>query len=361
MSARFKPIHPTPFFKRIGVQFPVMNAPDPFYGTPELAAAVSNLGGLGILVARGLSPSELQAAIDAYKARSTKPFAIALDIPRESFTLEGDNLVAVTDALEDFARAAGTSMDAVLKALPPNENTFDECFTVALESGAVALVSLAGGFREPEADRLEAAGVLNVGVATSLLEGKVLRAAGVDAIIAQSADAGGVKLNFESPVNVSLGTMSLTESIARATGLPVYGWGGVASVQSAEALSLLGAEGVVLEGALVTRDMAFLTDAMREVLGTVSENARVKTTAWFTRESAVMKTGALEALSLDSLPACDTAWGWMTRITKNAQKTGNTVMIHFPLGSEGFPATGQALSEGIKVIGEKLLQASQTR
>ncbi len=361
MSARFKPIDPTPFFERVGVALPLMNAPDPFYGTPDVAAAVSNLGGLGVLVARGLTPTELAQAIDDFKSRSEKPFAVALDIPRESFTLDGDNLVAVTEALEDFARAAGTSMAAIQAALPPDTHHFDALFDVAIESGAVALISLAGGFREPEADRLEEKGLLNVGVATSLLEGKVLRAAGVDAVIAQSADAGGVRLNFESPNTLMLGTMSLTESIARATGLPTYAWGGVATPESAQALTLVGAEGVVLEGVLVTQESPSLTPSTRETLALTSEKARLFTRAWFTCVGASMKTGVLDVLPLDSLPECDTVWQWMTRLTKVAHKSGVTAMIHFPLGSEGFPATGKALSECMKAIGEKLLRSPSNR
>jgi nitronate monooxygenase len=46
--------------------------------TPELVAAVSNAGGLGILAASGLTPEQLREAIHKIKSLTNRPFGVNL-------------------------------------------------------------------------------------------------------------------------------------------------------------------------------------------------------------------------------------------------------------------------------------------
>src|SRR5512142_871503 len=68
-----------PLLRALGVEQPVVLAPlggGP--STPELVAAVSDAGGLGILGAPYLSPDEIRAAAARIRARTARPFGVNL-------------------------------------------------------------------------------------------------------------------------------------------------------------------------------------------------------------------------------------------------------------------------------------------
>src|ERR1051325_4187258 len=65
--------------EKLGVRLPIVMAPmggGP--GTPELAAAVSNAGGLGSLAGAYLTPDQIAAEIRRLRALSDGPFAVSL-------------------------------------------------------------------------------------------------------------------------------------------------------------------------------------------------------------------------------------------------------------------------------------------
>ena len=76
------------FAETLGVERPVMNAPMPAEAGPELVAAVSEAGGLGVLSAAGRTPDELAAAVADIRARTQKPFALHIELPAKSATEE---------------------------------------------------------------------------------------------------------------------------------------------------------------------------------------------------------------------------------------------------------------------------------
>ena len=60
------------------VDYPVIQAPMLGVSTPEMAAAVSNEGGLGSLPVGGLSPESTRQLIQKTKSLTNKPFAVNL-------------------------------------------------------------------------------------------------------------------------------------------------------------------------------------------------------------------------------------------------------------------------------------------
>src|SRR5436305_3156219 len=72
----------TALAERIGCRYPIFSAPMAGGGTtPELAAAVSEAGGLGFLAAAYLQPPQIHEAAAAVRARTAKPFGINLFAP----------------------------------------------------------------------------------------------------------------------------------------------------------------------------------------------------------------------------------------------------------------------------------------
>lgn len=84
----------TRFAKLLGIEVPFLNAPMEGIATPELVAAVSEAGGLGVIPAAGLAPDEIRAFAARVKELTQKPFAVNLAVPVD----------APADAAERFER-----------------------------------------------------------------------------------------------------------------------------------------------------------------------------------------------------------------------------------------------------------------
>jgi NAD(P)H-dependent flavin oxidoreductase YrpB (nitropropane dioxygenase family) len=68
----------TDFTSLAGIDFPIVQAPIGSATTPELAAAVSNAGGLGLLSLTWRSPNEARELIRQTKELTDRPFGINL-------------------------------------------------------------------------------------------------------------------------------------------------------------------------------------------------------------------------------------------------------------------------------------------
>ena len=62
----------------LGIELPIIAAPMGFVTGPELAAAVSNAGGLGIMSFSGNPPSVLREEIRGLRRLTSKPFGVNL-------------------------------------------------------------------------------------------------------------------------------------------------------------------------------------------------------------------------------------------------------------------------------------------
>jgi nitronate monooxygenase len=78
----------TPVCDLLGIDVPIFQAGMARYTTPQLVAAVSNAGGLGIIGGLGRSPDELRSEIRQVRELTSRPFGvnhvIASSTPRRS-------------------------------------------------------------------------------------------------------------------------------------------------------------------------------------------------------------------------------------------------------------------------------------
>jgi len=68
------------FTEGLQIKYPIIQAPMPGVSTPEMAAVVSNEGGLGSFAFGGLSPDITRTLIRKTKSLTDKPFAVNLFI-----------------------------------------------------------------------------------------------------------------------------------------------------------------------------------------------------------------------------------------------------------------------------------------
>ena len=67
----------------LGIGYPILQSGMGGVAGPDLAAEVSNAGGLGIIAGFAMSADQLRNAIRQLRSRSDKPFGVNLLIPNE--------------------------------------------------------------------------------------------------------------------------------------------------------------------------------------------------------------------------------------------------------------------------------------
>lgn len=213
----------TPFTTLVGVRYPiVLGGMGPPATSPELVAAVSNAGGLGILGCSGLSAEQIREATARIRELTDKPFGLNLLIFRSSDESMAD-VLAVKPPIASYAWAA-------------SNQPLGEIFARAHEVGSLVMHQVSD---VPEARRAAAAGA--------------------DIIVAQGTEGGG-------HVGV-MGTMPLVPQVVDAVSpIPVLAAGGIADGRGLAASLMLGAAGALLGTRFLATVEAPIPDAVKQVI-----------------------------------------------------------------------------------------------
>ncbi|NOY77164.1 MAG: nitronate monooxygenase [Calditrichaeota bacterium] len=181
-----------------GINTPIIQGGMIWVSGHELAAAVSEAGGLGLLGSGSMYPDELRKEIQATRALTQKPFGVNVPLLRPDV----EKIVAVV--LEEKIPIVFTSAG--------NPRTFTE--------------------------QLKQNGAKVVHVVPSVRFALKAEAAGVDAIVAEGTEAGGHN-GFEE-----ITTFCLIPQVVEAVSVPVMAAGGIGDGRGLAAALALGAEGV---------------------------------------------------------------------------------------------------------------------
>lgn len=230
-------------------------------GTPALATAVSEVGGLGSLGAAYLTPAQIGGAMAAVRARTDQPFAVNLFAPQP--------LPPVTPTEVEVACAELAPFQAALllppPTLPPQAQEDFGAQLNAVLSDPPAVFSFTFGRLPPAAlNALHAAGVLVIGTATSLREARLLAQDGVDAVTVQGGAAGGHRGGWQEDALAD--TLTLTRQVAQDTGLPVVAAGGLMTAGDVSAALKAGATLAACGTAFLLTDEAGTPDPYRHAL-----------------------------------------------------------------------------------------------
>jgi nitronate monooxygenase len=227
----------------LGVELPIVQAPMANSTGVDMAVAVAETGGLGSLPCAGLSDEKVREGFAAIRSRTSKPINLNFfchDEPERDLAREA----AWLERLEPYYRELGVEMPT-----PPLKATiyrFTEATCAAVEALRPEVVSFHFGLPAPELlARVRRAGCKIICSATTRREALYLAERGVDAIIAQGAEAGGHRGMFlETDVATQIGTFALVQQIVEAVGLPVIAAGGIGEGRGITASFVLGAAGV---------------------------------------------------------------------------------------------------------------------
>ena len=256
----------TPVCDLLGIEVPVLLAPmaaGP--STPELAAAVTRAGGLGILGVTGMTCEAVAAEVRrARELCDGGPIGVNVQLARR--TEGAGSPEQMEAALAPFADELGAEELPAARFDPPAE-----LMAAALEAGAT-VASAALGDPAPLAPLARDAGVPLMAMVSSVAEARAAVAAGAGVIVAQGMEAGGHRTTFEPEQALPLvGTIALVPRVVDAVDVPVIAAGGLMDGRGLAAALALGAQGAMFGTRFLLAEEAGVPDAFRRALAQLSE------------------------------------------------------------------------------------------
>ena len=241
----------TSLLQRIGFRLPIIQAPMAGTSSPELAAAVTNAGGLGSIAVGAVKAGAARDMITAVRNATSGPFNVNLFCHRPARADPVREAAWLQALSPEFARY-GARPPARLAEVYTSFVADPEMLELLLETRP-AVVSFHFGLPSQAAiDRLKAAGVVLFSTATCLAEALAATEAGVDAIVAQGWEAGGHRGVFDPQADdAQLGTAALTRILVARLAAPVIAAGGLMDGAGVAAALALGAQAAQLGTAFV--------------------------------------------------------------------------------------------------------------
>ena len=192
--------------KLLGIKYPVFQGGMAQIARHELASAVSNAGGLGIIASGGMSIEQIREEIVNCKKHTDKPFAV--------------NLMLMM-------------------------HNINEIIDVVIDEG-VGIVTTGAGTPRKYMPKLKEAGIKVIPVIPSVKAAKKMEELGCDAVVVEGMEAGG-------HVGEST-TMALLPQVTSAVNIPVIAAGGIADGRGVAAAYCLGASGVQMGTVFLATD-----------------------------------------------------------------------------------------------------------
>ena len=146
------------FLDDFKVSKPVIGLPGLGWDTPEMAAAVSNAGGLGVLHIGFKTEEEIERDVAKVRSLTDEPFAVLM-FPQKESILDAEKLRLQDTALSPLREDLGCTA-----ARPISAPLFDNQFRKIVELKVPAVGLRLGGLREPYMEELEANGISVFGV-----------------------------------------------------------------------------------------------------------------------------------------------------------------------------------------------------
>jgi nitronate monooxygenase len=251
--------------RTLGVRIPIIQAPMAGVGTPALAAAVSNAGGLGSL---GVGATNAEGA--RKMIRDTRAHRAAVQ-RQPVLPPAGPRRCRRRTRVARLARA-GVPRAARGAARIARRNLHElrrrRCDARDAARRKPAVVSFHFGLPSDEAIAvLKRAGITLFATATHPDEAAQIAAAGIDAIVAQGIEAGGHRGVFDSTGrDDGLGTFALTRLLVRECAVPVIAAGGIMDGEGIAAVLALGAQAAQLGTAFVACPETSIDDGYRRAI-----------------------------------------------------------------------------------------------
>lgn len=211
------------------IEYPIFQGGMAWLGTAELAAAVSEAGGLGIIGAGHMPPDIFRNEIHKFKERTSKPF--------------GCNIMLMSPFVKEV-------MEVVVEERVP-------------------VITTGAGNPGVYVPALKEIGTKVIPVVASVLLAKRLLRGGIDAIIAEGTESGGHVGDIT--------TMALIPQVVDAVDVPVIAAGGIADGRGMAAAFALGAKAVQMGTRFVLSEECIAHENYKNAVLKAKDRATVMT------------------------------------------------------------------------------------
>ena len=313
-----RPVLRTSLCDLLGIEYPVLLAGmGPVAGgmsgvaTAELAAAVSNAGGLGVLGGAGWGAERLREEIQKVRGMTDRPFGVDLLLPSNymggaaSGELPPDPRelipVRVTEGLRKIAADVGVDyVEMPRQSLPPMPRSpgggmSDAQMEVVIEEKVPVF---AAGLGNPArfVERLHANGTIVISLVGNVKNARRVADGGADVVVAQGHEAGGH--------TGRIGTLALVPQVIDAVKpKPVVAAGGIGDGRGLAAVLAMGAVGAWIGTAFLLAKEANQPLAQQErIIAATEEDTRV-TKLYSGKTMRNITNPLIEAYDASGLPA----------------------------------------------------------
>ena len=251
--------------EQLNIKHPIFLAPMAGVSTPELAAEVSNQGGLGSL---GLGANTVDAAREQIlRTQELTDFPFQTNFfCHETSPLDEVAAQAWISYFEPIFERYGATAPSQLNCIYPSFKDHDGYLDLVLETKPQAVSFHFGIPHAHQIQALKDAGIITMVSATNLAEAQAIEAAGIDIIIAQGIEAGGHRGIFNQSFDSAIKTSDLVQLIRENSTLPLVAAGGIMNGQQAQLMLKLGASAVQMGTAFVQCKSSNANPAYRQAL-----------------------------------------------------------------------------------------------
>ncbi|MCU1460455.1 MAG: fabK [Acidimicrobiales bacterium] len=247
----------------LGVDYPIVQAPMGYIARAQLASAVSNAGGLGIIETSSGQLDQVRDEIRKMRDLTDKPFGVNI---AQLFVRDPTEIV-------EFVAEQGVKF-------------------VTTSAGDPAVLT----------ERLHAVAITVFHVVPHLRGALKAVAAGVDGLVVEGGEGGGFKQSRD------VATMVLLPLVCGAVDVPVIAAGGIVDGRSMAAAFVLGAEGVQMGTRMVSAEESPVHTNWKELIVRSAETDSVMLNRWGKPAFRVLATPYSEARERDervAFPALD--------------------------------------------------------
>lgn len=248
--------------KRLGIRHPILVAPMAGFAGVELAIAAGRAGTLAPIPCARLSVEQARGQVAQVREDSAGPVNLNFFVHQMPKAADDG---AWRETLKPYYAQWGVA--------PPDAPSdlrlpFSSASADLVEELRPEVVSFHFGLPAPELlDRVRATGAAILASATTPHEARWIAERGVDAIIAQGAEAGGHASHFlDGSPATHMGLFALLPQIVDAVDVPVIAAGGISDARGMAAAFLLGASAVQLGTAFLTGPESLVTPMHRAAI-----------------------------------------------------------------------------------------------
>ena len=260
-----------------GIEHPIVLAPMAGAMDVELAIAVAQAGGFGSLPSALLDAEKLRAQVAQFQAAAPgKPLNLNFFVHRPAVPNNAREH-AWREALKPYY--AELDIDPAAPVPASNRAPFNDALCEVVEEIRPRVVSFHFGLPTPAlVKRVQAAGCLILGSATTVAEARWLADHGCDVVIAQGFEAGGHRGHFLSDnLAAQPGTFALVPQVVDAVKVPVIAAGGISDARGIVAALALGAAAVQIGSAYLHCPESKIMPPHRAALKNAADDGTVVT------------------------------------------------------------------------------------